>query len=82
MTIVSFQGLQLTPGQRQRLELEKKTRIAFMSPVLAGQLQEALEAVEARKEQGTKPERIWFQERLEKGTPSIAEWMGYGQAEF
>jgi len=82
MTIVSFQGIQLTAGQRRRLELEKKARASFMSPVLAGQLEKALQAVEIRKEQGTKPERIWFQERLEKGTPSFAEWMGYGQTEL
>lgn len=77
MRVVSFQGAQLTAGQRRNLEFQNQSRQAFMSPVLAEQVAETLKAVEARKEQGIKPERIWFVEHQETGTPSIAEWMGY-----
>ncbi len=77
MRTVSFQGVQLTSGQRRNLDFQNQARQAFMSPALAEQVAETLKAVEARKEQGIKPERVWFVERQESGTPSIAEWMGY-----
>lgn len=76
MIISSQQGTQLS--QRQRLMLEQQRRVvAFMNPVLQQSVDDALKAMEVRKEQGAKPERIWFREREEKGTPSFAEWMGY-----
>jgi len=76
MRTVSFQGTQLTSGQRLRLEQQRHVQ-AFMSPVLALQVEETLKSLEVRKEQGAKPERIWFIDRNEAGTPSVAEWMGY-----
>lgn len=77
MKTVSFQGVQLTAGQRRNLQFQNQVRKAFMSPVLAEQVEQTLKAVEARKEQGIKPERVWVVERQELGTPSFAEWMGY-----
>ncbi|WP_080395073.1 hypothetical protein [Pseudomonas syringae] len=76
MKTVSLQGIQLSSGQRRILEQQRHVR-EFMNPVLTQQVSETLAVIEVRKEQGTKPERIWFLDRQEKGTPSIAEWMGY-----
>lgn len=77
MRTVSFQGIQLTSGQQRRLALQQQLRGAFINPVLAHQVEQTLKDVESRKEQGIKPERIWFVERQEIGTTSIVEWMGY-----
>jgi len=41
MRTVSFQGTQLTSGQRRRLDEQQRTR-AFMSPVLQQQVTETL----------------------------------------
>lgn len=77
MKTVSFQGSQLSPGQRRQLAFQQQARSAFLNPILAETVDQALAAVELRKEQGVKPERQWFVERQEKGTTCIAEWMGY-----
>lgn len=77
MRTVSFQGIQLTSGQRRRLAEQQQVRTSFINPVLAQQVEQTLKAVEARKEQGVKPERIWFVERQETGTTCVAEWMGF-----
>ncbi|NMX72798.1 hypothetical protein HBO23_07470 [Pseudomonas sp. WS 5532] len=77
MRTVSFQGDQLTSGQRRRFELQQRLKHAFINPILEQQVQETLKAVEARKEQGIKPERIWLLERQETGTTCVAEWMGF-----
>jgi hypothetical protein len=76
MKTVSFQGAQLTQGQRVRLEQQQRVK-AFMAPVLIDLVADTLKAVEVRKEQGIKPERQWFKEREETGTVSFAEWMGF-----
>ncbi|WP_071550139.1 hypothetical protein [Pseudomonas frederiksbergensis] len=77
MRTVSLQGIQLTSGQRRRLAEQQQVRTSFINPVLAQQVEQTLKAVEARKEQGVKPERIWFVERQEIGTTCVAEWMGF-----
>lgn len=77
MRTVSLQGIQLTSGQRRRLSEQQQVRTSFINPVLAQQVEQTLKAVEARKEQGVKPERIWFVERQEVGTTCVAEWMGF-----
>jgi len=76
MRTVSFQGVQLTQGQRLRLEQQQRVK-SFMAPVLVDLVADTLKAVEVRKEQGIKPERQWFKEREEVGTLSFAEWMGF-----
>ncbi|WP_241153225.1 hypothetical protein, partial [Pseudomonas viridiflava] len=70
------QGIQLSAGQRRMLDQQRHVR-EFMNPVLTQLVAETLAVIEVRKEQGAKPERIWFLDRQEKGTPSMAEWMGY-----
>lgn len=77
MRTVSFQGVQLTSGQQRRLSEQLQLRGSFINPVLVQQVEQTLKAVEARKEQGVKPERIWVVERQETGTTCVAEWMGF-----
>ena len=77
MRTVSFQGVQLTSGQQRRLAEQQQLRGAFINPILAQQVEQTLRAVEARREQGVKPERIWSIEREEIGTTCVAEWMGF-----
>ncbi|MDY0833557.1 hypothetical protein [Pseudomonas sp. SED1] len=76
MRTVDFQGTQLSSGQRRRLA-DQKRLTASMPNVIAQQVAETLQSLEKRKEQGVKPERIWFVERQETGTTSIVEWMGF-----
>jgi len=78
MKTVSLQGIQLSPGQRRMLEQQRHVR-QFMNPVLTQQVSETLAVIEVRKEQGVKPEKIWFhcRESSWQGTISVAEWMGY-----
>lgn len=76
MKTVKFDATVLTAGQRRRLE--DQTRLASsMKSVISQQVIETLQLLESRKEQGVKPERIWFVERQESGTTSVAEWMGF-----
>ncbi|MFP3403594.1 hypothetical protein SB757_03075 [Pseudomonas sp. SIMBA_065] len=76
MRTVSFQGTQLSPGQQRRLEEQRQVQ-AFMNPVLAEQVSQTIKTLDARKEQGAKPEKQWFLVSDTRGTPSFAEWMGY-----
>jgi len=59
------------------LAFRQQAKQSFMNSVLTEQVAETLKAVEVRKEQGIKPERVWFEERKERGTTCIAEWMGF-----
>jgi len=77
MKTVSMQGLQLSASERRNLAFRQQAKQSFMNSVLTEQVAETLKAVEVRKEQGIKPERVWFEERKERGTICIAEWMGY-----
>lgn len=74
---VSFQGSALSAGQRRLVAFQNQCKGAFLNPVLATQVAEAVKLSDDRIEQGVKPERIWFKEMEESGTCSIAEWMGY-----
>lgn len=75
--IVSFQGGQLSAGQRRQLEFQRSAQAAFLNSVLAETVAKTIEVLDKREEQGLKPERVWFPERQETGTLCIAEWMGY-----
>ena len=76
MRTVSFQGTQLTPGQKVRLQQQLHIR-SFMNPVLQTSVDETIKLLDKRKEEGAKPERQWFLDFQSSGTPSIAEFMGY-----
>ena len=77
MKTVSFQGTQLTAGQRRNMAFQQQVRTSFLSAPLQQTVEDTLAAVELRKEQGVKPERVWFVDRQETGTTCIAEWMGF-----
>lgn len=76
MKTFNFVGSHLSTRQRQMLEQQQRVK-AFMSSVLNEQVQQAIEVLEARKEQGAKPEKQWFTVSDTRGTVSIAEWMGF-----
>lgn len=77
MKTVSFQGVQLSAGQRRQLAFQQQTRAAFLNPVLIESVERTIAAVETRKVNGAPRERVWFVDREERGTTCIAEWMGY-----
>lgn len=80
MRTVSFQGSQLSPSQRRMLEQQRHVK-SFMNPVLTQQVAETLAFVEKQKEQCLQrwvdPNKFNIVEFKAKGTPSMAEWMGY-----
>jgi len=54
MKTVSFQGTQLTSGQRRRLQEQQQAR-SFVNPVLQQQVNETLAALEARQSLASSP---------------------------
>ncbi|MGJ7552101.1 hypothetical protein [Pseudomonas alloputida] len=76
MKTFNFVGSHLSSRQRQMLEQQQRVK-AFMSPVLNDQVMQVIQVLDARKEQGAKPEKQWFLVSEEHGTTSIAEWLGY-----
>lgn len=74
--VVSFQGAQLTPSERRRLEQQRRVR-AFMSPHLQQQVEATLAKVDQlRAESRDDPYRY----RLEyhaKGTPVVGDAFGF-----
>jgi len=74
---VSMQGTQLSANERARIAFQQQIRSSFMHPVLQQQVEQTLQILEVRKEQGAKPEKVWFDDFKSTGTPSIAEWMGF-----
>ncbi len=76
----SHQGTQLSAGQRLRMQQQQQVR-AFMNPILSDSINQTLKTIEVRKEQGAKPwidpNKFNICEQSSKGTPSVAEWMGY-----
>ena len=75
--ITSLQGSRISSGQRKQLDFQNRCKAAFLNPVLADSVAATIKIMDERKEQGVKPEKIWFPERQETGTCSVAEWMGY-----
>lgn len=71
-----LQGTQLSPGQRHRLEQQRRIQ-SMLNPVLADQVAQTIAVLEVRKEQGVQPEKQWVTVSDIRGTVSIAEWMGY-----
>ncbi|KPB97808.1 Uncharacterized protein AC501_1291 [Pseudomonas amygdali pv. lachrymans] len=62
------------------LEQQRHVR-QFMNPVLTQQVADTLAIVEKQKEQGAErwvdPNKFNIVKFKSKGTPSMAEWMGY-----
>jgi hypothetical protein len=76
MRRVSQQGMTLSAAQRRQLDLQARMRAVGGSP-LREQVEETLRAVEDLREQGAKPVVLNKVIERKKGTPSIAEWMGF-----
>lgn len=76
MKRVSFQGKTLSRTQRAQLDLQARMRAMTVSPLRA-QVQETMRELDERKEQGAKPDKQYFHVSTERGTPSVAEWMGF-----
>ncbi|MEF9673357.1 hypothetical protein QNM99_18780 [Pseudomonas sp. PCH446] len=54
------------------MRLEQQQRVkAFMSPVLVDLVSDTIKALDIRKEQGVKPERVWFVERRKLVLPVL-----------
>lgn len=69
-------GRALSASQRRQLELQAKMRACTVSP-LREQVEETLQVLAERKEQGVRDEPLNKVILRDKGTVSIAEWMGY-----
>ncbi|WP_268796402.1 hypothetical protein [Pseudomonas huanghezhanensis] len=76
MKRVSFQGKTLSAAQRRQLDLQARMRAISTSPFQT-EVQQALAVLHDRKEQGIKPDKQHFLVSSERGTISVAEWMGF-----
>ncbi|MEF9673204.1 phage/plasmid replication protein [Pseudomonas sp. PCH446] len=79
MKTVSMQGLQLSANDRRNLAFRHQVKQSFMNSVLADQVADTLKAIEVRKEQGLKPERVWVFDYQERGTLCIANGWGINE---
>ena len=77
MSTVSFQGLQLSSSQRRSMAVRQHLQASFMNPNLTAMVDQTLAQVEQRKAQGIQPERVWFVDRTEKGTPWVGDVFGF-----
>jgi len=77
MRTVSFQGIQLSAGQRRQQQFQQQVRANFLSSSLQQIVDDSLAEIAKRKCDGVKPERIWFVDRIEKGTPWLGDVFGY-----
>jgi len=79
MRTVSFQGAQLTAADRTRIaQRDQIARSLLLNQVLAHHVGQTLDALNKRKEQGVKPEKIWFLVCDESGTPFVGDAFGFG----
>lgn len=77
MRTVSFQGTQLSASERRSIELRRQVQATFINPALQAQVDQTLAQLDQRKAQGAKPERVWFNDKTEKGTPWLGDIFGY-----
>ncbi len=77
MRTVSFQGIQLSASQRRTMAMRQQVQQAFMSAPLQEQVQQTIQVLDERKEQGAKPERVWFPVSNESGTPWLGDVFGF-----
>lgn len=79
MRTFSFQGAHLTASDRHRIaQREQIARSLLLNRVLARHVEQTLAALEERKSQGLKPEKIWFLVCDESGTPFVGDAFGFG----
>lgn len=79
MKTVSFQGTQLTAGQRRSMAFQQQTRAAFLNPVLQQQVDQAMAEMDRRKAQGLKAENPnkYTLDYATKGTPWLGDVFGF-----
>lgn len=79
MRTVSFQGTQLTPGQRRQLSFQQQARQPFLNPILQQQIDAALAEHERLKAQGLKAENPYKYslDYVFKGTPWLGDVFGF-----
>lgn len=74
MKQVSFQGPRLTASDRAQLARRAElSRSLFLNSTLSNQVNQTIAALQLRKEQGAKPEKIWFVVQQQKGTPFLGD---------
>jgi hypothetical protein len=76
---VSFQGAQLTAGQRRTLEQQKRLKPAFLGDHLQQMLDDTFAKLEALKAQDAVPENPnkYSHDYSRKGTPWLGDVFGY-----
>lgn len=79
MRTVSFQGAQLTPGQRRQIALQQQHKTAFLNPILVQQMEQTLAEVDRMRAAGIKGENPnqFKHESTTKGTPWVGDAFGY-----
>ena len=70
-------GAPLTRGDRKQLDLRARMRAAVAVSPLRDQVAETMAVLDQRKAEGAKPERLHVLVEQSKGTPCLADWMGY-----
>lgn len=76
MIVSGYQGSSLSASDRRRLE-QQRLYSRSRSNFLREQTEQTLAELDRRKEQGAKPEPLWFLEFEAKGTPCVAELFGF-----
>ncbi|MND51962.1 hypothetical protein D3C80_429660 [compost metagenome] len=66
-----------TGGQRRQLDMRARLRAAVAASPLREQVAETVATLDQRKADGAKPERLHELVEQRRGTPCIADWMGY-----
>lgn len=79
MRTVSFQGTQLTAGQRRQMEQRQQAKPAFLAPHLHQMLDDSAREIARMNEQGIQgenPNKFRFAYET-KGTPWLGDVFGY-----
>lgn len=67
----------ITGGQRRSLDARARLRAAVAASPLRDQVAETMAVLDQRKADGAKPERLYELVEQARGTPCLADWMGY-----
>ncbi|MCY1299100.1 hypothetical protein D9M70_486150 [compost metagenome] len=67
----------MTRGDRRQLDMRARLRAAVAVSPLRDQVAETMAVLDQRKADGAKPERLYELVEQGRGTPCLADWMGY-----
>ncbi|MCY1546595.1 hypothetical protein D9M68_825990 [compost metagenome] len=67
----------LTSGQRRNLDLRARLRAAVTASPLRDQVAETIATLDQRKSDGAKPDKLYELVHQSRGTPCMADLMGY-----